>query len=138
MSTERSFLMLVRASSLQKNLILRAERMLIAPCCYTQSVDVHSSEIAETMRQEVATMVFNGGSEQEIFEYYKSIYGERILMIPDGRMGRAVLATPLTMFALGSGFLAFVLRRVHHAMFWSAIPWEAKSPNWVRRTTRKV
>ena len=112
--------------------------MLIAPCCYTQSVDVHSSEIAETMRQEVATMVFNGRSEQEIFEHYKSIYGERILMIPDGSMGRDVLATPLTMFALGSGFLAFVLRRVHHAMFWSAIPWEAKSPNWLRRTTRKV
>ena len=43
---------------------LHAQRRLMAPCCYTQTIDVHSSDIAETMRQEVLHMVRSGTEER--------------------------------------------------------------------------
>ena len=97
----------------QKNTILQVQQMLIAPCCYTQSIDVHMSAIAETMRQEVSEMVLRRVGKQKIFDHYKAIYGERILMVPDGRMGQVVSAVPRSIFALASGILFLVLRKVH-------------------------
>ena len=113
MSNDSASSMLTKTTFAQKSMIARVERMLIAPCCYTQSIDVHSSEIAETMRREVTTMVFSGVTERSIFLHYKTLYGERILMVPDGLMGQAVSAVPVTTFALASGFLFLVLRKVH-------------------------
>ena len=104
--------MMAAATAAQKAIILQIERMLIAPCCFTQSIDVHSSDIAETMRQEVCEMVVRGLGKQEIFDHYKSIYGEQILMVPDGRMGQIVSAIPATSFALASGVLFLVLRKM--------------------------
>ena len=54
----------------------------MAPCCYTQTIDVHMSEIAETMRREMTEMVRQGQTGADISSHYKAINGERILAVP--------------------------------------------------------
>ena len=64
--------------------ISKVEKRLLAPCCYLQSIAEHGSGIAVQMRNEVAEMVADGQSEKEIVDHYRSIYGDRILVVPDG------------------------------------------------------
>lgn len=97
----------------QLHTIVRLERILMAPCCYTQTIDVHSSEIAEKMRAEVRSMTFAGKSEAIILDYYKNIYGERILAVPDGMLGQLAYAIPISVTAFATGALLFVLKRFH-------------------------
>ena len=97
----------------QRDLLTHVERLLMAPCCYTQTIDVHMSEIAETMRREVTQMVRQGQTGAQIFDHYKAIYGEQILAVPDGRLGTTAFAVPPTIGALATGALAYVLYRFH-------------------------
>ncbi len=100
-------------SDQQRQLVLRAQRRLMAPCCYTQTIDVHSSEIAETMRQDVLQMVKSGMDEGGIFAHYKAIYGEQILAVPDGMLGKLAFAIPMTSATAAFGILTAVLIRLH-------------------------
>jgi cytochrome c-type biogenesis protein CcmH len=70
--------------------VKRLEDSLLAPCCYSQSIARHMSPEAEQMRHEVIEMVASGRSQNEILEHYKALYGERILIVPDGRTGRVL------------------------------------------------
>ena len=85
----------------------------MAPCCYTQTIDVHSSDIAETMRQEVLQMVRSGIDEDGVFAHYKAIYGEQILAVPDGILGMLAFAIPITSATAAAGILTAVLMRFH-------------------------
>lgn len=87
--------------------------MLIAPCCYTQTIDLHNSEIAARMRSEVRSMTLAGKSDAEIYSFYKSIYGERILAVPDGTLGQVAFAIPITVTTVATGTLFLLLRRFH-------------------------
>jgi len=82
-------------SASQRGTIRNIETRLMAPCCYTQMIDVHESEIAQQMRSEVTEMVMEGKSEPEILTYYKTEYGESILAVPDGRTGTVAFAIPI-------------------------------------------
>ena len=100
-------------SQQQMSTLIHVERLLMAPCCFTQTVDVHMSDIAQTMRQEVASMVRQGQRDSDIFEHYKAIYGEQILAVPDGRLGTTAFAIPVTVSTLAAGTLALALYRFH-------------------------
>lgn len=100
-------------SQSQKELLARVEQRLMAPCCYTQTIDLHMSDIAATMRHDVATMVLGGETEVQIYEHYKALYGEQILAVPDGALGVAAFLIPSTVSALATGTLAFWLYRLH-------------------------
>jgi cytochrome c-type biogenesis protein CcmH/NrfF len=67
------------------------------------------------MRGEVTGMVAQGMSDQEIIAHYKAIYGEQILIVPDGRTGTILFAVPLVVFLLALGILLLVLRRMLRA-----------------------
>lgn len=108
-----SFKALSTLSDQQSQLVVRVDRRLMAPCCYTQTIDVHSSEIAETMRQEVLQMVKSGTDENGIFAHYKAIYGEQILAVPDGTLGKLAFAIPITSATAAFGVLTAVLMRFH-------------------------
>ncbi len=100
----------------QKDRIRRIEGKLMAPCCYSQTIDVHDSEIARQMRGEVTAMVLAGKSQQEILDYYKTEYGESILAVPDGAAGTLVLSLPayatvFAVLALSCGMMSTVRRR---------------------------
>ena len=100
-------------SDQQYQFVLHAQRRLMAPCCYTQTIDVHSSDIAETMRQEVLQMVRSGIDEDGVFAHYKAIYGEQILAVPDGILGMLAFAIPITSATAAAGILTAVLMRFH-------------------------
>jgi cytochrome c-type biogenesis protein CcmH len=99
-------------SNTQKSEIRKVEERLLAPCCYTQSIAVHGSEIAEQMRAEVTEMVVQGRTENEIVNYYRSLYGDRVLIVPDGVTGRILFSLPLITAVLGCLVLLFCVRRM--------------------------
>ncbi len=96
-----------------KQTVHRLEHMLMAPCCYTQTIDLHNSDIANTMRHEVVAMVAAGKRAEEIFSHYKAIYGEQILAVPDGLLGQAAYAVPASVAAMATSALGLVLWRFH-------------------------
>ena len=89
------------------------EDSLIAPCCWSQPVSQHYSEIAEKIRKEVRAMVAAGKSRDEILDYYVSEYGERILAAPRPK-GFNILAyiLPWAALILGAWLLIVLLKRL--------------------------
>jgi cytochrome c-type biogenesis protein CcmH len=100
------------------------EDLLIAPCCWTQPVSQHYSEVAETIRKEVHEMVLAGKSRDEILNYYVSRYGERILAAPRPRGFNAlVYILPWLALILGASLLILLLKKLR-----SPVPAPATSP----------
>jgi cytochrome c-type biogenesis protein CcmH len=99
-------------SNTQKSEIRKVEGRLLAPCCYTQSIAVHGSEIAEQMRAEVTEMVVQGRTENEIVNHYRSLYGDRVLIVPDGVTGRILFSFPVITAVLGCLVLLLCVRRM--------------------------
>jgi cytochrome c-type biogenesis protein CcmH/NrfF len=60
----------------------RLEHAVLAPCCYTESVAIHQSEIALKMRMEIARWVADGKSDKEILDTYTTSYGSKVLVDP--------------------------------------------------------
>lgn len=58
------------------------EAKLMAPCCFTQTIDQHESDIARQMRAEVRAWLAEGLSDQQILDRYVERYGARILAVP--------------------------------------------------------
>lgn len=95
----------------QAALIRKIEGRLMAPCCYTQTILDHQSDVAAQMREEVTAMVASGKSEAEIITYYRVKYGETILVVPDGLSGGLLAFTPPLLFIASACFLFFGIRR---------------------------
>src|SRR5579871_205126 len=74
--------------------VQNVEKKLLAPCCYTQSIAEHGSDVAVRMRAEVTQMVADGKSEDEIIGHYRAVYGDRVLIIPDGFAGKILFTLP--------------------------------------------
>lgn len=94
----------------QTKTVKKVEDSLVAPCCYEQSIALHMSDVAERMRHEVTQMVAEGMSEQQILDHYKAIYGERILIVPDGVAGDVSYVFPVVFSLAGVGLILIVLR----------------------------
>jgi cytochrome c-type biogenesis protein CcmH len=99
-------------SNTQKSEIRKVEERLLAPCCYTQSIAVHGSEIAGQMRAEVTEMVVQGRTENEIVDYYRSLYGDRVLVVPDGVTGDILFSIPVIIAVFGCLVLLPCLRKM--------------------------
>jgi cytochrome c-type biogenesis protein CcmH len=61
------------------------EAKLMAPCCFTQTIDQHESEAARQMRAEVRQWLAQGDSEEQILDRYVQLHGARILAVPPQR-----------------------------------------------------
>ena len=83
------------------------------------------------MRYDVIEMVASGRSENEILEHYKGLYGERILIVPDGRTGKVLFSLPVVAFLACSGMLFWFLRRMRKAKMGSHSEeeWRQRYPN---------
>ena len=66
----------------QKARVERIEDAVLAPCCYTEPVSRHQSEIAVKMRLEIAKWVAAGKTDQEILDAYAAQYGRKVLVDP--------------------------------------------------------
>lgn len=112
-----TFFLLSNSPSLtpqQQAQVKHLEQSLLAPCCYSQSIAQHMSGAAAQMRDEVTNMVASGMSEQEIIAHYKAVYGDQILIVPDGRTGRVLYALPVLIFVAAMGVLLLVFRKMLH------------------------
>jgi cytochrome c-type biogenesis protein CcmH len=88
------------------------EDNLIAPCCWSQPVSQHYSEVSEQIRQEVRAMVEAGKSRDEILDHYVAKYGERILATPRAKGFNALAyILPWAALALGAVFLLLLWKR---------------------------
>jgi cytochrome c-type biogenesis protein CcmH/NrfF len=67
----------------QPDRVLRLENAVLAPCCYTEPVSRHQSEIAMKMRLEIAKWVDQGRPDDEILAEYVSRYGAKVLVDPN-------------------------------------------------------
>ena len=70
------------ASDNQKARIERLQNAVLAPCCYTEPVSRHQSEIALKMRIEIARWVADGRTDQQILGTYVQLYGSKVLVDP--------------------------------------------------------
>jgi cytochrome c-type biogenesis protein CcmH len=88
------------------------QEKLIAPCCWSESVAIHRSEVAAEMRAEIARMVQEGRSDREILDFYKAKYGARILMEPDGQLRIWVYTIPAAAAIAGLALVVWIIRRM--------------------------
>jgi len=76
----------------------RLTNQLIAPCCWREPIAIHRSAEALQMTEEVARLLADGRSEDEIREMYVARYGARILADPSGVTGHWLYAAPVVLF----------------------------------------
>ena len=89
------------------------EDNLIAPCCWTQPVSGHYSEVADKIRKEVRAMVAAGKSRDEILDHYVAQYGERILAAPRATgFNRLAYILPWLALVLGAWLLIILLKKL--------------------------
>jgi cytochrome c-type biogenesis protein CcmH len=86
---------------------------LIAPCCWKQTADVHSSEAAEKIKAEIRASLSAGLNEEQIIDHFVAEYGKRILAIPKPEGFDLTLWILLALVVLIGGLLLlFYLRRI--------------------------
>ena len=87
------------------------EGRLLAPCCWTQTIDIHGSEIANDLRREIRRRLKAGESADAIEADIVSRYGERIRAVPpDSPLKSLAVWLTVLMGAAGVG-AAFMLVR---------------------------
>ena len=89
----------------------RIQDRFIAPCCWSQSVAMHDSPVAREMRDEIAELVAEGKTEEEIVDYYVGRYGERILRQPRGKAWVWLNAVPIGALTVGAACVLLFLSR---------------------------
>jgi cytochrome c-type biogenesis protein CcmH len=55
---------------------------LMAPCCWSETANVHRSPAAEEVRAQIRAALQRGYTEQQILDSFVAAYGERILAKP--------------------------------------------------------
>ncbi len=107
----------------QKARVQRIEDAVLAPCCYTEPVSRHQSEVAVKMRIEIAKWVAAGRTDREILDTYVKQYGSKVLVDPRTIPGWWTAWVPwvTAILAILLGF--WLLRR------WRAKPLSAALPS---------
>lgn len=90
----------------------RIEDRLLAPCCYSESVKVHRSELAAQIRVDIRRAVEAGRSDREILDSYIARYGLRILREPEGARSTWLHGGVLFGVFLGTLVAVLVIRRL--------------------------
>lgn len=101
-----------KAQSLQAEL----EHSLVAPCCWNMTVDNHESDASHKVRKEIASMIKEGKTKDEILQAFVVQYGERILASPSKKNFLGKLAYWLIPLALVFGvfIVGKALSRLSH------------------------
>jgi cytochrome c-type biogenesis protein CcmH len=78
---------------------------LMAPCCWSGTVDSHQSPAAEEAKAQIRAALQQGYSEQQILDSFVAAYGERILAKPKA-VGFNLMAWILPAIAILLGGIA--------------------------------
>ena len=95
----------------QRARIQRLEKAVLAPCCYTENVGQHQSEIAVQMRVQIAKWVEKGRTDKEILNTYAERYGAKVLVDPNTIPKGWTLVVPWAFAILGTLGAAWMLWR---------------------------
>lgn len=88
------------------------DRKLIAPCCWTSTLNEHFSPESEDMKMEIRQRLSQGQDEKQILAYFEQKYGERILSEPKAAgFNLAVWFFPIVALSIGGFLLMYVLRQ---------------------------
>lgn len=88
------------------------EGRLLAPCCWTQTLDVHESPLADELRGEIRARLRRGESSASIESDMVVRYGERVRAVPKNRDTRSTVPVFVGLGMLASVVgLVFVVRR---------------------------
>ncbi len=104
----------------------RIEKAVLAPCCYTEPVGQHQSEIAVRMRVEIAKWVEQGRTDEEILDTYAKRYGAKVLVDPNTIPQGWALVVPWAVAGLGTLGAAWMLWRWRAARLATAAPSDAR------------
>lgn len=87
------------------------EGKVIAPCCMTQTIDIHGSPVSTELRREIRTRLRAGETPQAIEQSFIDRYGEKIIAVPKGsRLGTTGLFLMLGMATAGVGAFSLLRR----------------------------
>lgn len=87
------------------------EGRIIAPCCWTQTIDIHGSPASTALRQEIRTRLAKGEDARAIEQSLVDRYGAKVLATPQGsRLGKTGVLLAMAMGAAGVGAV-MLLRR---------------------------
>jgi cytochrome c-type biogenesis protein CcmH len=90
----------------------RLEAELMAPCCWSQTVDIHNSPAADEVKASLHAMLADGDSDDEIRTAFVAQYGTRILVVPPAEgFARTLYLLPWLLMALTGAGLALIVRR---------------------------
>ena len=102
--------------------IRRIENAVLAPCCYTEPVSRHQSEVAIKMRIEIAKWVAEGRTDQEILNTYVRQYGGKVLVDPRTIPAWWSAWIPWLTAIFGVIFGFWILRRWHNTPLPAGLP----------------
>jgi cytochrome c-type biogenesis protein CcmH len=104
------------------------ETRLFAPCCWTQTLDVHESELSSSLRAEIRRRLRAGETADSIEEDLVARYGERIRAVQKGRDTRGVAPVVTGVAALlgAVGLFSWIRRRTRRGP--EELAPEARSP----------
>jgi cytochrome c-type biogenesis protein CcmH len=106
-------------------------KTILCPACSGESVTDSQAPVAVAIRRQIATMIDQGKSDQQIRDTLVASYGERIVLTPPkSGLGGLVWALPVAAFVVALGALFFVFRR------WRATPDAPVSPDDVDAAAR--
>ena len=106
----------------QRTRIQHLEKAVLAPCCYTETVGQHQSEIAVKMRVEIAKWVEQGRTDDEILDTYAKRYGAQVLVDPNTIPKGWTLVVPWAVAGLGAFGAAWMLWRWRAARLCTGAP----------------
>lgn len=85
---------------------------LMAPCCWSETADIHQSSAAAEMRDQIRKALEAGYSESEILAAFEKVYGERILARPKAQgFNLLVWTLPPAVLVVSLVFAARFLRK---------------------------
>ena len=88
------------------------EETFLAPCCYSEPISRHRSEVALQMKAEIARWVDEGKSDHWIVDTYRQRYGARVLVEPEGSQWWWMHVVPWAVLLLGLAFTVRLMRRM--------------------------
>lgn len=91
------------------------EERLLAPCCWIQTLDVHESELATQLRQEIEQRLLRGEAASAVEDDLATRYGQRIRAVPKGGDPRSLIVMVIAAAMLVSLIAGlFILRKWTH------------------------
>jgi len=84
------------------------EGRLMAPCCWTQTIDIHDSPISLSMRHEIRRRLRNGESPEVIQASFVERYGSKIMAVQEGSHLKTVFIG-LSVIMGGAGIAAAMM-----------------------------